>query len=86
MLMGINMMVNGCKDLSMGKVCKIKSLGILTYTNGDKYTGDWRNNKRHGYGTSHLIIGVFTYYNGDTYEGEWSNDRKEGKGNIITNL
>ena len=43
------------------------------YTNGDEYTGDWKNNKRHG-------KGVFISMIGDKYEGDWSNDMKHGIG------
>ena len=41
---------------------------------GDRYEGDWKNDKREGKGIH--------YWNnrGDRYEGDWKNDAKEGKG------
>jgi hypothetical protein len=40
------------------------------------YTGEWKNNKMHGFG-------VLTYENGSTaYEGEWENDEFHGKGTL----
>jgi hypothetical protein len=31
--------------------------------NGDRYDGEWKNNKKHG-------TGVYKFSNGDVYEGE----------------
>ena len=45
----------------------------MTYNNGDKYTGEWKNDKREG-------KGIMEYENGNIYDGEWKNDLKEGKG------
>ncbi|HHZ79246.1 MAG TPA: hypothetical protein EYN57_09995, partial [Candidatus Lambdaproteobacteria bacterium] len=43
--------------------------GTLTYTNGSKYVGNWKDNKKNQ--------GTFTYgkgeWEGDKYEGEWMN-------------
>ena len=50
MRMGINMKVSGYEDLNMEKVYHNKILGTLTYTNKDKYTGNWSNDRRHGHG------------------------------------
>jgi len=47
--------------------------GICTYSDGSKYEGYWRNDKRNGKGR--LI-----YNNGDVYEGDWINDKAEGYG------
>ena len=44
-----------------------------TYSNGDTYTGGWRNNKREGTGTLRCS-------NGECYIGEWNNDKRHGKG------
>jgi len=44
-----------------------------TYSNGDTYTGGWRNNKREG-------TGELTCTNGELYVGEWKNDKRHGKG------
>ena len=58
--------------------------GIMSYNNGAKYEGQWRNDKKNGKGTftsSH-------YYNcknkiGMKYEGEFQDDRFEGYG-VVT--
>eukprot|EP00735_Rhodelphis_limneticus_P001251 TRINITY_DN11834_c0_g1::TRINITY_DN11834_c0_g1_i1::g.16518::m.16518 TRINITY_DN11834_c0_g1::TRINITY_DN11834_c0_g1_i1::g.16518 ORF type:complete len:324 (+),score=18.06,sp/Q5PPV3/MORN3_XENLA/38.01/6e-33,MORN/PF02493.15/0.00026,MORN/PF02493.15/3.7e-05,MORN/PF02493.15/4.1e-06,MORN/PF02493.15/0.00043,MORN/PF02493.15/6e-08,MORN/PF02493.15/0.0053,MORN/PF02493.15/29,NVEALA/PF14055.1/0.16 TRINITY_DN11834_c0_g1_i1:82-972(+) len=43
------------------------------YRNGDVYSGEWLDDKRHGFG-------VLMCPNGDRYEGFWQNDKKEGEG------
>ena len=45
----------------------------FTYANGDKYVGDFLDNKRHGQGTQ-------TYADGSTYVGAWKNDKRDGQG------
>ena len=48
--------------------------GIMTYTNGDRYEGDWKYDKKHG-------VGIMTYANGDRYEGDWNDGHRHyGKG------
>ena len=47
----------------------IEGHGIMTYSNGDIYNGDWENNNRHG-------KGKIIYQDGDIYEGEFENDIK----------
>ncbi|KAI8920505.1 hypothetical protein BC831DRAFT_479341 [Entophlyctis helioformis] len=44
--------------------------------NGDRYIGDWKDNKRHGKGMH--------YYRktGNLYEGEWENDMRQGYGTL----
>ena len=46
---------------------------VLSFANGNKYDGDFANNKREG-------KGVLVFANGDKYEGNWVNDKREGKG------
>jgi hypothetical protein len=48
----------------------------MTYPNGDRYSGAWHHDKRHGFGTLRLI-------RGDVYEGEWYEDTMHGPG-ILT--
>ena len=45
---------------------------------GDKYTGEFRDNKRHGYGT-------YTFLSGESYTGYWENDMRNGFGTNIFN-
>ena len=46
-----------------------EGLGSMTYPNGDKYVGEWKNSKMNGQGT-------FTYSNGWKFVGEWKDDKK----------
>ena len=47
--------------------------GTYTWSNGDKYIGEWSDDKTNGQGT-------FTWTNGEKYVGEWKNDNKHGQG------
>ncbi|MDB9871179.1 hypothetical protein OAD33_08900, partial [Alphaproteobacteria bacterium] len=49
--------------------------GTFTWTNGDRYIGDWKENIRHGQGT-------YTWANGNKYVGEWQDNKKHGQGTI----
>ena len=46
---------------------------VFTYTNGDIYIGEFKNNKRHGQGT-------FTSDDGTQYVGKWGNNKFNGQG------
>ena len=50
-----------------------KCFGTIGFDNGDKYVGEWKDDKRHGQGT-------YTYSNGDKYVGEYKNDTVNGFG------
>jgi hypothetical protein len=53
----------------------------MYYANGEKYVGNWEDNKKTGNGNLWLIsIGTQDYNNGDQYIGEWKDNKKEGKG------
>ena len=47
--------------------------GVMTYTNGDTYKGQWKNGRKDG-------KGKLKFHNGDEYEGEFSNNKLHGKG------
>ncbi len=47
--------------------------GILTWTKGDIYIGEWVDAKRHGKGVMKLI-------DGHIYSGEWLGDKCHGNG------
>ena len=47
--------------------------GTYTYADGEKYVGEWRDDKRHGHGT-------YTRANGDKYVGEFRDDKAHGYG------
>jgi len=58
--------------------------GIMTYTNGDVYEGNWENNEKNGEGT--MTYGkdgdVHKKYKNGVYEGHWIKDQKWGKGKM----
>lgn len=47
--------------------------GTATFPNGEKYVGEYRDNKPHGQGT-------YTYANGNKYAGENRDDKRHGQG------
>ena len=49
---------------------------MYTYSNGDKYVGEYKDDKEHGQGT-------FTWSNGDKYVGEFKDGKKHGQGTYI---
>ena len=73
--------------------------GLFKYDNGDKYLGEWQNDKSHGQGTytwadGDIYIGeykndlmdgrgTYTWSAGDKYVGEWQNDQRHGQGTYI---
>ncbi len=48
-----------------------------TYSDGTKYVGEWKDNKRQGYG-------VWTRPDGTKYVGEWKEDKPHGQGKLTT--
>ena len=49
--------------------------GTWTYDSGDKYVGEWKDDKRNGQGT-------FTWADGDEYVGEWKDEMYHGQGTM----
>ena len=47
--------------------------GTYTSSNGNKYVGEWKDQKMHGQGT-------FTWSNGDKYVGEYKDRKMHGQG------
>ena len=47
--------------------------GTMTWANGDKYVGEWKEDKRHGQGT-------YTWASGSKYVGEYKDDKRHGQG------
>lgn len=52
-----------------------KGLGVMKYSNGQIYSGEWKNNKKSGHGS-------LTWPSGHVYEGEFLNDEVTGKGKM----
>ena len=52
--------------------------GTFTFSNGERYEGEFANGKFEG-------KGKYYYSNGDIYDGEWSNDKKNGIGKYVLN-
>ena len=50
-----------------------EGVGSLTYSDGDKYEGKWKDGGKHGQGT-------YTWSNGNKYVGEFKNGKKHGQG------
>lgn len=55
----------------------INGKGTATFLSGERYTGQWKNEKRHGKGRS-IIDGEFPM----VYDGYWKDDKKHGKGSF----
>ena len=49
---------------------------IINYSNGDKYEGELKGKKKHGYG-------IFTWADGSTFTGDWKDDKKHGHATFI---
>ncbi len=81
--------------------CKNGS-GVLEYSNGDKYEGDFKEGKFQGQG-SYIFAngdtykgafaedkfngkGTYTFANGDVYEGNFKDDLFDGKGKLTTKV
>ena len=65
---------------------KKNNLGYYIYANGDRYEGEWLNDKKSGklinkYTNHYKGFGKFTYNdNNENYEGSWLEDKKHGQG------
>lgn len=73
--------------------------GVMVYSNGDRYDGEYRDGQRHGCGALTFSsgrryvgqfqrdqfhgIGVWMLENGDRYIGKFQNDKCEGEGTFV---
>ena len=53
--------------------------GLMEYSNGDIYIGQWEMGKKNG-------MGKMVYENGDVYEGNWKDDRRMGEGTLTKEI
>ena len=58
-----------CTDPSWRDNCE----DTMKFFNGDKYRGEWRDNKPHG-------LGIMYFFNGDKYQGDWRDKKRHGWG------
>jgi len=56
----------------------------MNYPDGRRYEGEYKDNKRDGYGIMTYQDGGL-YKEGSRYEGEWKNDKRDGQG-VMTYL
>lgn len=54
----------------------INGQGTYIWANGDKYIGEWKNDRKDGQGT-------YIWASGEKYTGEWKNDKRDGQGTYI---
>jgi len=47
--------------------------GELIYSNGDRFKGQWGDDRASGFG-------IFSYSNGNRFEGQWLDDKRHGRG------
>jgi len=52
--------------------------GAYTFSNGDRYVGEFKNDKKHGQGTYYYL--AENEWKGDKYVGEYKDDKKNGQG------
>ena len=73
--------------------------GVLSFTDGTNYTGEWKDGKGHGQGTLTFSSGdqymgkwkdgkrhgqgAYTFINGDNYVGEFKDNKMHGQGTLI---
>jgi hypothetical protein len=65
--------IEGRDGASPPDIAAPRDISVVTFPNGDRYEGEFRNGLFHGWGT-------YTYQKGDRYEGQFANDMKNGKG------
>jgi len=80
---------------------KYNGKGIMTFIDGDKYDGNWKNSLYHGYGKMEFSTGeyydgywknglqhgkgTYKYISGIIYDGFWKNDLYNGIGKLVNN-
>ena len=52
--------------------------GTITFADGNKYVGEYRDDKQHGQGT--ITFGPLSQWAGDKYVGEYRNNKGHGQG------
>lgn len=50
----------------------MSGFGVMAFSNGDSYAGDWLDDAMHG------AHGLYVKVDGTSYEGSWKHDLKHG--------
>ena len=60
-----------------------KNIGTYYCSNGEKYSGEWKDGKANGNGIIlyYEFLGTFYYKNNEKYVGEWKDNNICGNGN-----
>jgi|GEM_PF-416126 hypothetical protein len=87
--------VNNTKSGCISGDCD-NGYGTWVFESGEKFVGNWVNQKRNGFGTNYWVTGnwyrgewiddqrngegTYQFKNGDKYVGQWKNDKYDGEG------
>jgi hypothetical protein len=69
--------VDACKAVQ-GNRCNSPNFSVFTWSNGDRYEGQFKGGKMHG-------TGILSFSNGDKYIGDWVAGKRTGRGVYIWN-
>jgi hypothetical protein len=70
---GVSFNVNAAETEGCKKGNCVNGQGTYTFAGGEKYVGEWKDNKKHGQGT-------LTFAGGDKYVGEFKDGQRNGQG------
>jgi hypothetical protein len=76
---GVSFNVNAAETEGCKKGNCVNGQGTYTFAGGEKYVGEWKDNKKHGQGT-------LTFAGGDKYVGEFKDGQRNGQGTYTRNF
>ena len=87
-----------CEGDSLHTSAWTNCFGTYTFPDGEKYVGEWKDDKYHGQGTftspdgtkyvgeyrdgNMHRQGTYTFPDGEKYVGEWKDDKRHGQGTL----